>query len=204
MGAKKETTKDAIKAEVIKLLKTKHIADIKVTEITNALNIHRTTFYKYYDSVYEAVEELEQDLLTGLTPGNRTNHLVADLEFMRANKEAHLTLVDHAIHEPMFRHRTVQAMTETLYRELNIKPDEISNTLVNIYHSYDYGGAASLLQWWLKYGDDIDAQIIADCLVDLSAMTREYFFKKISDRFDDIDDRKTSPDPIYIVEKIKK
>ncbi len=204
MAAKQETTKEAIKAEVIKLLKTKHIADIKVTEITNALNIHRTTFYKYYDSVYEAVEELEQDLLAGLTPGKRTNNLVSDLEFMRANKEAHLTLVDHATHEPMFRRRTIQAMTETLYRELNINADEVSNTLVNLYHSYDYGGAASLLQWWLKYGDDIDAQIIADCLVDLSAMTREYFFKRISGRFDDIDDRKTSPDPIYIAPKIKK
>lgn len=56
-------TKRAIKTAFAQLLNEKDINDITVSEIANAADINRKTFYNYYAGIYEVVDEIENDIV---------------------------------------------------------------------------------------------------------------------------------------------
>ena len=53
-----------IREQVLELMKVKDIGQIKVTEVTTALSISRNTFYSYYESVYDVLQEIEDEHIT--------------------------------------------------------------------------------------------------------------------------------------------
>jgi len=59
-------TKSNIKRSLIELLKEKPINNISVTELTELADISRKTFYLHYNSIYEAKEDIDNDLITQL------------------------------------------------------------------------------------------------------------------------------------------
>lgn len=54
-------TKENIQKQLLKELRTKDIHKIKVCHLTDTLGIHRTTFYLYFDSVYDVLQSIEDD-----------------------------------------------------------------------------------------------------------------------------------------------
>ena len=56
-------TKRAIHAAMSKLLEDKPIDEITVTELSEAAEINRKTFYNYYSSVYMVAEELADEIV---------------------------------------------------------------------------------------------------------------------------------------------
>lgn len=56
-------TKRAIHAAMTKLLADKPIDEITVTELSEAAEINRKTFYNYYSSVYMVAEEMEDEIV---------------------------------------------------------------------------------------------------------------------------------------------
>ncbi|MBO5160443.1 MAG: TetR/AcrR family transcriptional regulator [Lachnospiraceae bacterium] len=64
-------TEIEIRNQTLIFLREQPLHSIKVTQITTALNIHRTTFYKYYTSVYDVVEQIENDILDNVQPALR-------------------------------------------------------------------------------------------------------------------------------------
>lgn len=195
----KHATRIAIRTQVIELIKEKPIGEINVTEITTALGIHRTTFYNYYESVYDVVEEIESEFFAGYTPGIRASDLTEHLKFLQENKEPYLVLIDYLHHEPMFRLRVLKAIKTTTLNELDQTGIQANSSTIDAYYSYDYGGAASLILWWLKNGQDIPAEDFAESLISLSNMTREYFFKKVPDRFSVNTENAEPTYPVYVI-----
>jgi AcrR family transcriptional regulator len=57
----KKDVPTAIKNTLLSLMEYKKVSDIRVKEITGALGISRGTFYTYYDNLYQALEELEDE-----------------------------------------------------------------------------------------------------------------------------------------------
>ena len=55
-------TRDAIRRALLSLLSQKDAAGIKVSELTEAADISRKTFYLHYSSVNEALDELENEI----------------------------------------------------------------------------------------------------------------------------------------------
>lgn len=56
-------TKKAIRRAVIELLNQKEIDEITVKDIADRADINRKTFYNYYNSVYQVVEEIENEIV---------------------------------------------------------------------------------------------------------------------------------------------
>ena len=56
-------TKRAIHAAMTKLLASKPIEEITVTELAEAAEINRKTFYNYYSSVNMVAEEMEDEIV---------------------------------------------------------------------------------------------------------------------------------------------
>lgn len=57
-------TKKAIRAALVKLLSENALSDISITNIAEEADIHRKTFYSYYDSVYKVVDEIEDEIVS--------------------------------------------------------------------------------------------------------------------------------------------
>lgn len=56
-------TKKAIRRAVIELLNQKEIDEITIKDIADRADINRKTFYNYYNSVYQVVEEIENEIV---------------------------------------------------------------------------------------------------------------------------------------------
>ncbi|MBQ8496028.1 MAG: TetR/AcrR family transcriptional regulator [Clostridia bacterium] len=54
-------TKKAIREATLRLLSHKSIEDISITELAVEAQINRKTFYNYYQSIYQVIEEIENE-----------------------------------------------------------------------------------------------------------------------------------------------
>ena len=55
-------TKESLRSSLFKLLETKSINKITVTELTKLANINRSTFYIYYDDVFDMMNKIQQEI----------------------------------------------------------------------------------------------------------------------------------------------
>ena len=56
-------TKRIFKDSLIEILKEKAIYNIKVKELCDKAELNRTTFYKYYENIYDVLADIEYDVL---------------------------------------------------------------------------------------------------------------------------------------------
>lgn len=59
-----EHTKENIKSAFWNLYKEKQIGKITVSELCKIAGYHRSTFYEYYQDIYDVLEEIESELIT--------------------------------------------------------------------------------------------------------------------------------------------
>lgn len=55
-------TKKALRKSLFKLLEEKNISQITVTELALAADINRSTFYIYYDDVYDMMDKIQEEI----------------------------------------------------------------------------------------------------------------------------------------------
>lgn len=59
-------TKKAIKAALFKIMETKDISAITISELTAEANVNRRTFYTHYRNITDILNEIESDLVAAL------------------------------------------------------------------------------------------------------------------------------------------
>lgn len=60
-------TKKAIRTALFKLLETKDLSAVTITELTQKANVNRRTFYTHYKNITEILEEIEVEFEESLT-----------------------------------------------------------------------------------------------------------------------------------------
>lgn len=60
-------TKKAIKAALFKILETKDLSSVTITELTQKANVNRRTFYTHYRNITDILNDIEEDLVVALT-----------------------------------------------------------------------------------------------------------------------------------------
>ena len=60
-------TKKLIKRTIIELMREKEVQNITVTDIAEKAEINRGTFYMHYQDIYSLADEIENDILGGIT-----------------------------------------------------------------------------------------------------------------------------------------
>lgn len=56
-------SKRAIRQALVKMLSQKNLEDITITEISKEADVNRKTFYNYYKTTYQVIEEIENDIV---------------------------------------------------------------------------------------------------------------------------------------------
>lgn len=59
-------TKKAIKSALFKLMETKDISAITISELTNLANVNRRTFYTHYRNLTDILNEIEGELISAM------------------------------------------------------------------------------------------------------------------------------------------
>ena len=103
-------TKKMLKAALMELLKEKPIGKIAIRELCARAEINHTTFYKYYGSQYDLLDEIESDYFDALERcllednTETCDGLVAALRFLEGEKERWKVLIN-AVHDEEFAGR---------------------------------------------------------------------------------------------------
>ena len=60
-------TKKAIKSALFKILETKDLSAVTITELTQKANVNRRTFYTHYRNITDILNDIEEDLIASLS-----------------------------------------------------------------------------------------------------------------------------------------
>ena len=167
-------SKKLLKEALISLLAEKNIEKITIYELCERATINRTTFYKYYGSQYDLLDEIEADTFAFIEKELRDNPL---------NPVSQITTILHYARENI---KTMRVLTEsTTDKEFAVKlfslpviregilrqtpqglPAELSEYLLAFYSN----GWYAIIRQWLQQGAPGDTTELAHFLFALSEM----------------------------------
>lgn len=166
-------TKLQIQDRLLEMMATQDIHNIKVKALTDSLSISRSTFYLYYDSVYDVLQELEDEFFEQLQ--------TAALKFWqyplsaRYLKEAHpaflklfqiikenrkLSIILWGPHgDPTFQTKC------KIMIQKNLLPPAIAKSLypdnTDLILMYKVGGHLEMINYWWGHIDEISVEQMA-------------------------------------------
>lgn len=97
-----QMTKKILKDSMLDLLEQQDIQKISIRSLCELADLNRSTFYKYYESQYDLLKEMENDLLNQIEMiiskdadfSTNSNHLESILQFMKDNLKLSKILIN--------------------------------------------------------------------------------------------------------------
>lgn len=145
-------TKQMIHTGLLELLEEKNIEKISVTELCQKATVNRTTFYKYYGSQFDVLNEIINDLFQEIRKIGE-NYKVSRLfqreilQYLQENKKLCVTLIDRVPFE-MFSAK----LMDIEYLDQKTKDsfsDQYSDRQKDYLLRYYQNGCFGLMSCWL-------------------------------------------------------
>lgn len=149
-------SKAMLKAALIELLSQKTIEKITIHELCQKAQINRTTFYKYYGSQYDLLEDIENDFFADLE-----KYLLADqeseldalqcvLEYLDSEREKCLILTN-SVSDQIFATKLfgLSAVATLLGKHIDSSYSLADKKYISLFICH---GAYAIIRKWL--GDD--------------------------------------------------
>jgi len=147
-------SKKMLKDALIDLLSDHIIGKIKIYEICERAQINRTTFYKYYGSQYDLLDDIEADIFRELEMLLNTDYQKnADgltgilIYFEQEHKKYQLLMnstTDRKFGEKLFNLPIIKARME------KISLLEYTNAETEYIHTFMYLGGYAIIQKWIN------------------------------------------------------
>lgn len=173
---KRETKKDFITA-FWKLYEKKPIEKISIRELCEVAGYNRTTFYKYYCSIYDLLEYAVEDLIVPfedkLRKYNDIKKLFDDdgiqqffLFLLKMNNhyiELLMKQQHHNILEEKIKALVISAINQ------QIKEESTGKKYVNYFITYQIAAAFGLLKYWFESGKNIKEGELVQLVYNISS-----------------------------------
>lgn len=169
-------SKRLLKESLIRLLHKKNIHKISVTEICNEAEINRSTFYKYYGSQFDLLQDMEKDIFTEIersfSEGNDyfvdlgLKQLTNIITFIDDNLELCRILVNNNV-DPRFPEKLIdifrvrQALSQLL--------PEYSEEKLSYIFTFIVNGGYAIVKDWINKEHRESPQEIAVLITDLAS-----------------------------------
>ena len=152
-------TKKAIKNAFAELMSEKEISEITVKDIAETADVNRKTFYNYYNSVYDIVNEIENELVLAF------DNVLSNIDFKQEMKNPHgifekLTGVinqDFDFYSRLMKMNHNANLMQKLYVALKdrmkasfLSQTEIEEPQLDIVVNYMISGMLSVYQSWFN------------------------------------------------------
>ncbi len=155
-------TKRMLKEALVRLLQQKTIDKVKVQELCREAEINRTTFYKYYGSQYDLLEEVKKEFLqqieTNLKDVDEPRQLVNALCYVREYKDLFRVLI-RTLSDDGFLQSIISLsyIDEGLDHHLSVKFDGLKKDYVKEFMLH--GAYAIVVKWISDDGVEAPEQI---------------------------------------------
>ncbi len=148
-------SKSMLKSGLLRLLKEKSLNEISIYELCKESQINRTTFYKYYGSQMDLLNEIEMDFMTQLDEDLKSivahdeNALLAVLNHLYEKRELFCLLV-HAIPSQEFALHLFTIPSIRLIFQNMTTQNGYSDTTTRYFQLFVFQGTFSVLCNWLN------------------------------------------------------
>ncbi|GEP78964.1 TetR/AcrR family transcriptional regulator [Staphylococcus carnosus] len=170
-------TQTAIKNAFIHLLEEKDLDHITVSDITDAADINRGTFYLHYEDKYILLESMEDEYAKQLYDLTRFRDVITDVEnpeqFNRKFSEYIMKKVVTHVSDNMDFYRVIltlerrskieEKIMDIIKENLLDQADEknkIAGIPVEYFHSYVTGSMISVIKYWVQDENRMDVDTL--------------------------------------------
>lgn len=162
-------SKAMLKTGLLKLLKEKPLNQISVYELCVVSQINRTTFYKYYGSPAELLNEIEADFMAQLDEDLKsmivqsTNALLPVLNHLYEHRELFCLLI-RSMPEQEFAAHLFSIPSISIIFENMADKSSYSETKIKYIRRFVFQGTLTVLRDWLSSETPEPVTEIADVL----------------------------------------
>ena len=177
MDRRVRKTRKLYEDALIKLLKTKDINRITVTDISEMVDMNRGTFYIHYDDIYDLLESIENNLisefeiLTDVPPlPDKANmfemtfpRVLQAIKFIDENRELFSVLLNNQS-SFQFLSRVKKIFSQKLlanFLDISANTDEKYS---GVFSSFFISGFIGIVQEWLKNSSNMSAFELANII----------------------------------------
>lgn len=175
-------SKRLLKDSTMKLLKKKHIDKISVSELCEAAQINRTTFYRHYQTPHDVLMEIELDFIKEIyeTPvwaedeNDMRKHVLRMCTFVYENKEVvKLFIINNMDNDFMLLFQNI-ANSFLGSRSILYKGEVADEETIRLMNTFLAIGGYSLIRQWIMEGIRKTPDEIADLI--LGSFNRDITF----------------------------
>ena len=160
-----ENTERKICDAMLSLMKEKPFDKIKVTEVANMAHISRSTFYMYYDSLYDALQALEDDFIAhfidekevGIQIDNR--QVIDNFAYVRDHMDI-FDVLTGANGDPSFTARMTNRSKRILAKIAKESHSSLNETQIMMINQFTMSGKIQLFRWWSEHKNEISVNEI--------------------------------------------
>ena len=175
-------TKKLIGDALLKLLETKSIERITITELCETAHVNRSTFYHHYASQYEVLTEIENqkvedikallDKMDTKKSFSIREQTEAICEYVKENKSAFLLFMNSKYILDEFCEKLSDIMLKKDFVEKHA-PDELSSEQKNLWADFYHGGFYYLIYSWLSEDSSATPAEVAELICNFIPMTKK-------------------------------
>ncbi len=165
-------TKRVLREALVELLQDRDIARVTVTSVCALADVHRSTFYAHYETIFDLLDDVEKDylehvpyLVLGESRAVAREEFRGYLRYVADNRAVFRALLANG----RMQDRVIDASLARMAEISPMEPAEYEATV-----RYATAGTFSLIDWWVRLGCQ-DADSMADTLLDITErMSGEY------------------------------
>ena len=170
-------TKKVIIESLTSLLKEKSLPKITVTDLCNLADINRSTFYRYYEDVYDVIQKSEEILYNNIWKAN--NPFLHQLESINSTSSViirnslnailkykdlyHLLMLSN---QSTLQTRLMNDTKEYLDKEYSLL-DGVTYRYASYAYSYMINGCISIMHDWIKNNCNEPLEVIENVIFEL-------------------------------------
>ena len=173
LNQKTKFTRACIGEAILALMETTEFAKLKVSDVVKKAGVARASFYKYYESLYDALTDYLQIIIGEYVEDHpekqkrenymERDHILYSLIFFDRYADCFLTLAKNGLHGIMLEgvNRVMEENVQTSKK-------------LSVYELYSYaGGLLNTFLKWEQEGKKDSAEEVADMLYDLYSYKRK-------------------------------
>ncbi len=173
-------TKKLISEALLKLLETKNIEKITITELCETAHVNRSTFYHHYTSQYDVLTEIEDEKVEDIkamldkVDSKRSftirEQTEAILNYLKENKSAFLLFMNSKYILKDFSEKLFEITIEKKFAR-ECAPKELSDEQKELWNNFYQGGFYYLTYSWLSGNFSASPSDVADLICNLLRTT---------------------------------
>ncbi len=174
-------SKSILKSALIRIMKTKPLDRIGVSELCKEAGVNRSTFYAHYETITDLVEEIELEFLDQIPALNSElsdKQLIKELtvytSFVREHPDAFNILVDNGYIMPKYYKRWISEQEQFLEHD---QESGMIREQISLIANYTIAGITQAYKRWLTEGEYLSAEDFAYFIVQTYRATYKIKFK---------------------------